>query len=132
MWYQCGTFFVELEELSKHGTMLPPDMMGLTDEQIEELKLKDEWGEKCLPSGSWTFNKDPMGRRNGRQPNERMQEVIAKSINEAKSLVSKVCRHDNDGRIQQTSIANQLPIFFWDIFNYFAVTVNLFLLRFVL
>ncbi|XP_054272331.1 cilia- and flagella-associated protein 298 [Macrosteles quadrilineatus] len=79
----------ELEELSKHGTMLPPDMMGLTDEQIEELKLKDEWGEKCLPSGGWTFNKDPMGRRNGRQPNERMQEVIAKSINEAKSLVSK-------------------------------------------
>lgn len=35
--------------------------MGLTDEQVEELKLKDEWGEKCTPSGGFEFKKDPIG-----------------------------------------------------------------------
>lgn len=52
---------IEIEELIKHGTMLPHNMMGLTDEQVEELKLKDEWGEKCVPMGGWTFNKDVIG-----------------------------------------------------------------------
>ncbi|XP_023316228.1 UPF0769 protein C21orf59 homolog A-like [Trichogramma pretiosum] len=51
----------DLEELANHGTMLPQNMQGLTDEQIEELHLVDEWGEKCCPSGGWTFNKDIMG-----------------------------------------------------------------------
>lgn len=55
---------IEIEELAKHGTMLPPNMMGLTDEQVEELKLKDEWGEKCVPSGGWSFNKDVIGTWN--------------------------------------------------------------------
>lgn len=41
--------------------MLPPDIMGLTDEQVEELKLKDEWADKCVPSSGWTFNRDKMG-----------------------------------------------------------------------
>lgn len=81
----CG----ELEELINHGTMFPPNIMGLTDEQVEELKLVDEWGEKCIPSGGWTLNKDPIGRRNGRQPSKQMQNVIAKTINEAKTLISK-------------------------------------------
>lgn len=40
-------------------------MQGLTDEQIEELKLKDEWAEKCVPSGGSVFKKDDVGRRNG-------------------------------------------------------------------
>lgn len=44
--------------------MLPHNMMGLTDEQVEELKLKDEWGEKCVPTGGWTFNKDVIGTWN--------------------------------------------------------------------
>ncbi|XP_047108104.1 cilia- and flagella-associated protein 298-A [Schistocerca piceifrons] len=79
----------EMEELAKHGTLLPPNILGLTDEQVEELKLVDEWGEKCVPSGGWTFNKDPIGRRNGRQPNEKMQEIIAKTVQEAKAMVSK-------------------------------------------
>ncbi|XP_039287865.1 cilia- and flagella-associated protein 298 [Nilaparvata lugens] len=79
----------ELEELSKHGTMLPPDMMGLTDEQIEELKLKDEWGERCEPSGGCTDNKDPMGRRNGKQPSEHMQQLINKSVTDVKEMLSK-------------------------------------------
>lgn len=80
----------EMEELAKHGTLLPPNIMGLTDEQVEELKLVDEWGEKCVPSGGWSFNKDPVGRRNGKQPNEHMQVVIKRTSEEAKAMVSKV------------------------------------------
>lgn len=41
--------------------MLPPEIMGLTDEQVEELKLKDEWADKCSPMGGWTFHKDKIG-----------------------------------------------------------------------
>lgn len=36
--------------------------MGLTDEQVEELKLKDEWGEKCIPMGGFELKKDPIGK----------------------------------------------------------------------
>ncbi|XP_031837552.1 cilia- and flagella-associated protein 298 isoform X3 [Nomia melanderi] len=79
----------EIEELAKHGTMLPPNMMGLTDDQVEDLKLKDEWGEKCVPMGGWTFNKDVIGRRNGKQPNAKMREVLDKTIEEARAMVSK-------------------------------------------
>ena len=79
-----------MEELANHGPMLPPNMMGLTDEQIEELKYVDEWAEKCVPSGGWTLNRDEIGRRNGRQPNEKMQQVLTKTIEEAKAIVSKV------------------------------------------
>lgn len=58
--------FLEINELAEHGTFLPINMQGLTDEQIEELKLKDEWEEKCVPSGGFEFKKDEIGRRNGR------------------------------------------------------------------
>ncbi|XP_055549467.1 cilia- and flagella-associated protein 298-like isoform X2 [Wyeomyia smithii] len=78
----------EIEELSKHGTMLPPDMLGLTDEQVEELHLTDVWGEKCIPSGGWENNPDPVGRRNGRSPQSKMQEILLKAVNEAKLSVS--------------------------------------------
>ena len=42
-------------------------MQGLTDEQIVDLKLKDEWENKCVPSGGVILNKDPIGSigRNG-------------------------------------------------------------------
>jgi len=79
-----------MEELKKHGTLLPPEIIGLTDEQVVELKLIDKWGEKCIPSGGYSFNKDPIGRRNGKQPNEKMQNVLTKTIEEAKAYVSKV------------------------------------------
>ena len=55
-----------MEELAKHGILLPPNMQGLTDEQISDLRLKDEWEDKCVPSGGYVENKDPVGRRNGR------------------------------------------------------------------
>lgn len=84
----------EIEELMKHGTMYPPEMLGLTEEQVEELKLVDTWGEKCIPSGGFVFNKDPIGRRNGKQPKLNMQEVLKKAVEEVKEMVSKV-RHSN-------------------------------------
>lgn len=57
--------FKEMEELAKHGITLPPNMMGLTDEQIVELKLKDDWADKCIPSGGSVICNDDIGRRNG-------------------------------------------------------------------
>jgi DNA-directed RNA polymerase subunit E'/Rpb7 len=98
-----------MEQLAKHGITMPPNMQGLTDEQIVELKLKDEWEEKCEPSGGHVFCKDDIGRRNGRggsfvtttlfiqlcfslfiAPNANMQEVLNKTIKEAKDMISKV------------------------------------------
>ena len=55
----------EIPELADHGITLPPNMQGLTEEQIVELKLKDEWEERCVPSGGPVFRKDEIGRRNG-------------------------------------------------------------------
>ncbi|XP_077150093.1 cilia- and flagella-associated protein 298 isoform X1 [Ranitomeya variabilis] len=79
----------EMEELAEHGITLPPNMQGLTDEQIEELKLKDEWETKCVPSGGSALKKDEIGRRNGHAPNENMKKVLQKTIEEAKALISK-------------------------------------------
>ncbi|XP_025727904.1 cilia- and flagella-associated protein 298 isoform X3 [Callorhinus ursinus] len=79
----------EMEELAEHGIFLPPNMQGLTDDQIEELKLRDEWGEKCVPSGGSVFKKDDIGRRNGQAPNEKMKQVLKKTIEEAKAITSK-------------------------------------------
>jgi hypothetical protein len=59
-------FFADMEQLAEHGVTLPPNMQGLTDEQIEELKLRDEWGEKCEPQGGFVFKKDTVGCRNGK------------------------------------------------------------------
>lgn len=79
----------EIPELADHGITLPPNMQGLTDDQITDLKLKDEWEEKCTPSGGAEFNKDEIGRRNGHAPNERMKTVLRKTMEEAKALISK-------------------------------------------
>ena len=65
-------------------------MIGLTGERITELKFEDEWGEKCVPVGGWKLNIDPISRRNGRQPNERMQDILSKALNEARTSISKV------------------------------------------
>lgn len=81
----CG----EIEELLKYGPMFPPEILGLTDEQVQELKLNDAWENKVEPSGGWSYNRDPIGRRNGRQPCAAMQHILRKAINDAKELVSK-------------------------------------------
>ncbi|XP_067253860.1 cilia- and flagella-associated protein 298 isoform X1 [Chanodichthys erythropterus] len=78
----------EIRELADHGITLPPNMQGLTDDQIMELKLKDEWEERCIPSGGAEFKKDEIGRRNGHAPNEKMKDVLRKTMEEAKALIS--------------------------------------------
>ncbi|KAH8376378.1 hypothetical protein KR200_000556 [Drosophila serrata] len=80
---------MEIEELAEHGTMLPSEMIGLNEDQIEELKLKDVWADKCIPSGGFTFNKDPLLRRNGQQPSEAMQKVLAGAITDAKAMIDR-------------------------------------------
>lgn len=57
--------YAELKELADYGITLPPSMQGLTEEQVMELKLKDEWEDKCVPSQGPVLNKDDIGRRNG-------------------------------------------------------------------
>eukprot|EP01135_Chromosphaera_perkinsii_P010072 Nk52_evm8s2010 gene=Nk52_evmTU8s2010 len=78
-----------LEGLADHGIMKPPEMQGLTDEQIEELKLKDEWAPKCYPSGGSVFNEDCMGLRTGNAPNHEMADKIKATIADAKKEISK-------------------------------------------
>lgn len=79
----------EIEMLAESGVSLPPNMQGLTEDQIEELKLVDEWAEKCSPSGGYDFKKDVMGRRNGRAPTQKMKDVLLKTVKEAKDMISK-------------------------------------------
>lgn len=79
----------EMEELAKYGTLYPPEILGLTEEQVSELKITDPWGEKCIPSGGFTMVKDPIGRRNGKQPRKEMQELLNNTSKDAKELISK-------------------------------------------
>lgn len=85
-----------MEELANYGCMISSEMMGLTDEQIIELKLEDKWTDACIPSGGFNDSKDPVGRRNGRQPLPSMQEVLRKSIGEALVMIDK--KMVNDGK----------------------------------
>ncbi|GLD46449.1 UPF0769 protein [Lates japonicus] len=78
----------EIPELADHGITLPPNMQGLTEEQIVELKLRDEWEDKCVPSGGPVFRKDEIGRRNGHAPTDKMKEVLMRTMEEAKALIS--------------------------------------------
>ena len=67
-YWHLGIFFVfssEIELLSNHGILLPPNMQGMTEEQVRDLKLVDEYADKIIPSGGFVENPDPVGRRNG-------------------------------------------------------------------
>ncbi|KAK8379634.1 hypothetical protein O3P69_019537 [Scylla paramamosain] len=79
----------DIEQLAEYGPSLPPEMQGLADEQIEELNLKDDWAEKSVASGGEVENRDPTGRRCGRQPTEKIRKVLLDAVREAKGLVSK-------------------------------------------
>ena len=61
-------------------------MMGLTDEQVQELKLKDDWEDKCVPQGGFKFCKDDVGRRNGKGTLQTMVFVL-----QAYVMVMTVC-----------------------------------------
>lgn len=90
-----------MEELANYGCMLPPEMTELTEEQISELKLVDTLAETCTPSGGSNQTKDPLGRRNGRQPLPNMQEVLRKSIGEAIAMVDKKLIDENKTLVQK-------------------------------
>ena len=47
----------EIDQLAQYGTILPDNMQGLNEDQIIDLKLKDPWTEKCVPSGGAIENK---------------------------------------------------------------------------
>lgn len=79
----------EIEELAQYGTLYPPEILGLTEEQVQEMKLVDLWGDKCIPSGGFIETKDPVGRRNGKQPRKDMQDVLKNTVKDAKNLISK-------------------------------------------
>jgi len=79
----------EMEQLSQFGTILPGNMQGLNEDQIVELKLKDPWKEKCVPSGGAVERKDIYSRRNGQAPNEKMAKVLTDTAAKSKEMVSK-------------------------------------------
>ncbi len=54
-----------MQSLAEHGICKPPEMQGLTDEQIVELKLRDTFSDTCYPSGGARSNPDPIGKRTG-------------------------------------------------------------------
>jgi len=82
--------FYELETLAKHGTTLPPNMQGLTDDQIEELHLEDKWSKTCIPQGGDSKSAvDPVGRRNGKAPCDKMADLLHRTREEARTMVSK-------------------------------------------
>lgn len=78
-----------IESLAEHGICKPPEMQGLTDEQITELKLEDPWSRTCYPSGGGRSNPDPIGRRTGNAPSEQLGSVLVRTAAEAKAMVGK-------------------------------------------
>ena len=72
--------FSEIECLAEHGITLPPNMQGLTDEQVVELKLKDEWADRCTPQGGVRENPDKVGVRNGQGKPDRDFRILTGTV----------------------------------------------------
>jgi len=79
----------EIDQLAQYGTILPENMQGLNEDQIIDLKLKDPWTEKCIPSGGAIENKDIYNRRNGQRPNDNMVKILQDTITKSKESISK-------------------------------------------
>jgi len=78
----------EITCLAKHGVQIKPEMMGLTPDQIVELKHHDEYADSCVPSSGFdTECKDEVGRRCGRPPRTDMKNILVKTVNEARASV---------------------------------------------
>jgi len=73
----------EVSQLAEHGIYKPTEAVGLTDEQIVEMKIKDLWTPKCFPSGGSEFNRDVIGKRTGNAPKAELKEVLNKTCAEA-------------------------------------------------
>ncbi|KAF7261045.1 hypothetical protein EG68_01681 [Paragonimus skrjabini miyazakii] len=105
---KIGRICAEIDELAKHGVNLPPNLQGLTEDQVVDLKLKDEWGDKCIPSGGYIEYKDEIGRRNGRALCEKMVEVLKRTVDEAKQLIGRDTV--NRDRCMNKATVNEVPI----------------------
>ncbi|EDQ85604.1 uncharacterized protein MONBRDRAFT_34191 [Monosiga brevicollis MX1] len=90
-----------MDQLATHGIAKTPQMVGLTDEQIAELGHKDE-SDKYYPSGGSQFVKDDIGYRTGHAPQPPMQEVLRKTIAEAKAAIHKDLTKQNKALSQET------------------------------
>lgn len=86
---KIGRLSDEVNELANHGIAKPTEAVGLTDEQILELKIQDLWTPKVFPSGGSVFNKDVIGRRTGNAPTAKLAEVLKKTCADAKAATSK-------------------------------------------
>lgn len=75
--------------------MMPPEIVELLPEQAAELGLKDMWADRCAPHG-WVKNLDPIGRRCGRQPPNKMQQVLSSAVENSRQIISKVCNNSLD------------------------------------
>jgi len=64
--YSFDFFVLEMSMLAKHGVSLPVNMQGLTEDQITDLKLVDEYADKCIPMDGYVEEEDGTGKRNGR------------------------------------------------------------------
>jgi len=81
---------MDMEDLAEHGVALPPEMRGLLEEQLRELHLRDEEGERCQPAGGEERRRpDPLQKRNGQAPSEDMAGVLKKTAEEIKLLVHR-------------------------------------------
>lgn len=79
----------EMEHLKNYGIMCPSSATPMLNDENEDVITEDEYADNYVPVGGWACNKDPTGRRNGRQPKQDMQDVILKALDEAKTVISK-------------------------------------------
>lgn len=79
----------QIQMLADHGISKPSEAIGLTDEQVVEMKIQDLWTPKCYPSGGSVFNRDDIGIRTGNAPKPELAQVLRKTVDEAKEAISK-------------------------------------------
>lgn len=95
--------------MANYGCMLPPEMMGLTNEQVTDLKLTDTWLNKCVPSGGFNDSNDPVGRRNGKAPLKNMQEILRRAVADALAMIDKNSMNNNK-TLQQKNLKEAIDL----------------------
>ncbi|KAI0987204.1 hypothetical protein GJ496_004685 [Pomphorhynchus laevis] len=79
----------EFLRLKDYGLQMPTDMRGLAPSQLKDLNLTNEWARDYEPSGGYNYNADPLLERNGEAPNEKMQNLIERTVNDIKCRIDK-------------------------------------------